>query len=234
MGILFSSQPRDWTQVCPHCKWVLYQVSHKGSPRILEWIAYPFSGGSSWPRNQNGVSCIAGGFFTNWAIREAPINKYFLKILYDIKVMDIYHYQFSWVAQSCWLFATLWTVAHQASLSITNSQSLLKLMSIRSVMPNIFIYILLPKPVRFTPRVIRHWLGWLYCINVGSSLVKKYHAGKWWYWGRGNAYVQARSIWKISVLPSQFCYKTESALKIFFKISSWLICFLYDRNQYNC
>ena len=33
------------------------------------------------------------------------------------------------------LFATLWTAAHQASLSITNSQSLLKLMSIESVMP---------------------------------------------------------------------------------------------------
>ena len=35
-----------------------------------------------------------------------------------------------------WLFATPWTAAHQASLSITNSQSLLKLMSIESVMPS--------------------------------------------------------------------------------------------------
>ena len=34
-----------------------------------------------------------------------------------------------------WLFVTPWTAAHQASLSITNSQSLLKLMSIESVMP---------------------------------------------------------------------------------------------------
>ena len=38
--------------------------------RILEWVAYPFSSGSSWPRNRTGVSCIAGGFFTNWAIRD--------------------------------------------------------------------------------------------------------------------------------------------------------------------
>ena len=38
---------------------------------------------------------------------------------------------------SCvWLFATPWTVAHQASLSISNSQSLLKLMSIALVMPS--------------------------------------------------------------------------------------------------
>ena len=44
---------------------------HQGSPRILEWVAYPFSRGSSQPRNWTRVSCIAGGFFTNWAIREA-------------------------------------------------------------------------------------------------------------------------------------------------------------------
>ena len=54
----------------PHCRWILYQLSHKGSPRIPEWVAYPFSW-SSWPRNWTGVSCIAGGFFTNSAIREA-------------------------------------------------------------------------------------------------------------------------------------------------------------------
>ena len=56
----------------PHCRWILYQLSHQGSPRILEWITYPFSRGSSWPRSQTtGVSHIAGGFFTNWAIRKA-------------------------------------------------------------------------------------------------------------------------------------------------------------------
>ena len=38
------------------------------------------------------------------------------------------------VAQSCPIFAIPWTAAHQASLSITNSLSLLKLMSIESVM----------------------------------------------------------------------------------------------------
>ena len=103
-----------------HCRWILYQLSHKGSPRILEWVSYSFCSGSSWPRNCTGVSFIAekemathsstlawkipwmeepgrlqsmgpqrvgdnwmtslsfslflfiaGGFFTNWAIREA-------------------------------------------------------------------------------------------------------------------------------------------------------------------
>ena len=55
----------------PYCRQILYQLSHKGTPRILEWVAYPFSSGSSGPRNWTGVSCIAGGFFTNWAMREA-------------------------------------------------------------------------------------------------------------------------------------------------------------------
>ena len=32
-----------------HCKQILYHLSHQGSPRILEWVAYPFSMGSSWP-----------------------------------------------------------------------------------------------------------------------------------------------------------------------------------------
>ena len=36
-----------------------------------EWVAYSFSKGSSRPRNWTGVSCIAGGFFTSWAKREA-------------------------------------------------------------------------------------------------------------------------------------------------------------------
>ena len=53
-----------------HCRWILYQLSHKRSPRILEWVAYPFSRGSSRPRNWTGVSCIAGGFLTNWAMWE--------------------------------------------------------------------------------------------------------------------------------------------------------------------
>ena len=43
----------------------LYHLSYKGSPRILEWVAYPFPSSSSRPRNQTRVSCIAGRFFTN-------------------------------------------------------------------------------------------------------------------------------------------------------------------------
>ena len=58
-----------------HCRRILYQLSHQGSPRVLEWVAYPFSSGSSWPRNQTGDSCVAGRFFPSWATREAQLNK---------------------------------------------------------------------------------------------------------------------------------------------------------------
>ena len=62
-----------------HCRQILYQLSHRGRPRILEWVAYPFSSGfptqeSNWDllhcRQILYQSCITGGFFTNWAIRE--------------------------------------------------------------------------------------------------------------------------------------------------------------------
>ena len=43
----------------PHCRRILYQLSHNGSPRILKWVAYPFSSRSSWPRNWTRVSHIA-------------------------------------------------------------------------------------------------------------------------------------------------------------------------------
>ena len=39
--------------------------------RILEWVAIPFSKGSSRPRDQTQVSCVAGRLFTVWATREA-------------------------------------------------------------------------------------------------------------------------------------------------------------------
>ena len=69
-----------------HCRWILYCLSHQGSPWTLEWVAYSFSRGSSWPRDWTRVSWIAGGFFTSWATREA---------LFSLQV------QFSSVAQSC-------------------------------------------------------------------------------------------------------------------------------------
>ena len=49
----------------PHCRQILYHLNHQGSPRILEWVAYPLSRVISPPRNQTEVSRIASRFFTS-------------------------------------------------------------------------------------------------------------------------------------------------------------------------
>ena len=81
-----------------HCRQILSQLSHKRSPRILEWLAYPSSSGSSWPRNWTRVSCIEGGFFTNWAIRAAlsPVQ-----LIYPLYICTNY---------SCIVFLFLWSL----------------------------------------------------------------------------------------------------------------------------
>ena len=58
----------------PHCRWILHCLNHQRSPRILEWVTYPFCSISSWLKNQSRVSCIAGRFFTSWATREALLG----------------------------------------------------------------------------------------------------------------------------------------------------------------
>ena len=59
------------TQLCPtFCDPMDYTVHGILQARILEWVAFPFSRGSSQPRDRTQVSCIAGRFFTIWATRE--------------------------------------------------------------------------------------------------------------------------------------------------------------------
>ena len=61
---------RVWLFVTP---WTIQSMDFSRQARILEWVAYPFSSGSSQPRNRTRVSCIAGRFFTDWGIKEAQI-----------------------------------------------------------------------------------------------------------------------------------------------------------------
>ena len=130
--------------------------------RIMEWVAILFTRGSSWPRDGTQVSHIPGRFFTIWATREAhgkSDSKYLLCITHVSSSLEPSHaqriernsqslYRFldndlssvpldAVVVQSLshvQLFATPWTAAIQASLSFTTSLSLLKVMSIESVM----------------------------------------------------------------------------------------------------
>ena len=83
--------------------------------RIPEWVAIIFSKGSSLPRDWTWVSCISG------------IGR---RVLYILQFSSVQ------LLSRVRLFATLWIAARQASLSIPNSQSLLKLMPIKLVMPS--------------------------------------------------------------------------------------------------
>ena len=65
---------------CPTlCYHVDYTVHGTLQARILEWVAFPFSRGSSQPRGQSQVSWIAGGFFISWTTKSSNfIVQYFL------------------------------------------------------------------------------------------------------------------------------------------------------------
>ena len=107
-----------------HCRWILYQLSHKESPRILEWVAYPFSRGSSWPRNRIGVSCIAGRFSTNWAMREAQ--------LWGKPNTRIFMSYFNIIPQYCILFLKLFQLWSLGDLSIN--------FFVSSIHPSLFLF----------------------------------------------------------------------------------------------
>ena len=63
-------------QSCPIlCNPMVYTVQGILQARILEWVAIPFSRGSSQSRDRTHISHIAGGFFTSWATREAQPYK---------------------------------------------------------------------------------------------------------------------------------------------------------------
>ena len=68
---------------------------------ILEWVAFPFSRGSSQPRDQTQASHIAGGFFTSWATREALCG---------------HKYSLNW--NKCHKCPGMWFLAHKVSINL--------------------------------------------------------------------------------------------------------------------
>ena len=64
--------------------------------RILKWVAVQFSRGSSWPKDQTWVSCIAGRFFTIWATREALI----LLINRSLKTLKFYNNEWHYMQRN--------------------------------------------------------------------------------------------------------------------------------------
>ena len=83
--------------------WTIHGILQAG---ILEWVGFPFSRGSSQPRDWTHVSLIAGRFFTNWANRKAQWLQSFTQIK-TIGVSSLEHCQLSWMKSfaqmSCYL-----------------------------------------------------------------------------------------------------------------------------------
>ena len=98
----------------PHCKWILYHLSHQGSPWILEWVAYPFCRGSSWPMNWTGVSYIAGRFFTSRDTRKtiSQLYPYF-------NVFNIYNtYSFLHLLFPCFVYSNVSNLRSNSAISL--------------------------------------------------------------------------------------------------------------------
>ena len=168
-AICHSCHPLQWTvtffvaQSCPTlCNSTDFSMPGSYVHGILQArIAIPFSGGSSQPRDETWLSCIAGRFFTIWATREAhkqSRNRIWPQITeMPMKGMNLVSPEaciFPYIFLKQWLslvllFVIPWTAASQTSLSFTISQNLLKLMSIESVMPSKHLVLSSPSPPVF-------------------------------------------------------------------------------------
>ena len=78
-------------QPCPTlCDPVDYTVSEILQARILEWLAFLLSRGSSQPRDRTQVSCIVGRFFTSWTTREALVDHVQFTLIHWPNILKTY------------------------------------------------------------------------------------------------------------------------------------------------
>ena len=110
-----------------------------------------------WSRSEDRV--VHGERTSSW---KPSFSTYLLNISYVPISVPV---QFSCVQ----LFASPWTGAHQASLSITNSQNLLRLMSIKSVMPS--NRVILCRPLLLLPSIFPSIRDFFPSIFSGDSTV---------------------------------------------------------------
>jgi len=69
----------------PHCRWILYQLSHKGSPRTLEWVAYPFPSSPN-PEIKPGCPALqADSLPTELLVLSVAKTRIFLLSEYSVK-----------------------------------------------------------------------------------------------------------------------------------------------------
>ena len=148
---IFLTQGSNLGLLC--CRQILYHLSHQGSPynllcRVKEVLTF-------LPSKANFQASQGSGFTCTWLSWSFMLLKwvFFFFSLHLSVLKRLVSYQFSSVQSlSCvQLFATPRTAARQASWSITNSWSLLKLVSIESVMPS--NHLILCHPLLLLPSI---------------------------------------------------------------------------------
>ena len=99
-------------QLCPTlCDPMDYRVHGVLQARILEWVAFPFSRGSSQPRDRTQVSHIAGGLFTSWVTKEACLfNGLYFRNCFPSWSGQTYQLRFmlEWRSFMYFFFLSLW------------------------------------------------------------------------------------------------------------------------------
>ena len=124
------TQESNWGLL--HCRRILYQLSYQGSPIVLSDVIKEVQQMEVTIGREMSVLSILLGL----PYRKEKAKKHFCKTKFP--------YQFSSVAQLCPDSMTPWTAACQASLSITNSRSLPKLLSIELVMTSNYFILCCP------------------------------------------------------------------------------------------
>ena len=144
---------------------------------VILWSISPGRLSGSQQRDEVGSNAVTGYNVTK--LPKASVNpvQYSVFSLYASWLGEIFIILFSMkifssvqLLSRVWLFATPWTAACQASLSITNSWSLLKLISIKLVMPS--NHLILRRPLLLLPSIfpsIRVW-QWRFIFNVRNFL----------------------------------------------------------------
>ena len=122
-----------------------------GIPQVreLEWVAILFSRGSSWLRDRTKTPWITGSLYC-LSYQGSPRQK-LIRIRLKKQMCMLRRFSSVQSLSHVWLFVTPWIAARQASLSITNSQSSLRLTSIESVMPS--SHLILCRPLLLLPSI---------------------------------------------------------------------------------
>ena len=96
--------------------------------KYWEWVAFPFSGGSSQPRNWTQVSCIAGRFFTSCATGGLDHQKNKRVPQKHLLCLIDYAKDFAWITTNCgkflkrWEYQTTWPAPWEISMQVRKQQ----------------------------------------------------------------------------------------------------------------